>query len=313
MHIASDFKPGIFSHLLACIAIAGAALSPGLVHASDRFDPLLEEALARDLGIAPTRYAEYLRLERSAEQRSAAAKRSLGSSYAGDWIEHRRDSSFRHVIGTSSPDAKIAEQPGVELRRFRHSLEQLQRTFDAVDAVARKRANGADGSLDGVNAWYVDPRLNMVVVSFAVGSEKSAQDFIHAGGADTDIAQFVTFPGTPQTIVPIRDSASIASAKSEQAPIGAIVCRPRAQRGYDCGTITAKNVSVRYGGRGIVASLSQSDACADSADSGGAWTTLDGKRQGVTFGGQFDAGVTGNCWRPRHQRTTWFGRADPAP
>ncbi|MFY0524759.1 ricin-type beta-trefoil lectin domain protein [Archangium gephyra] len=76
-------------------------------------------------------------------------------------------------------------------------------------------------------------------------------------------------------------------AGSNEAPIGASICRSGSTTGWRCGVIQAKNVTVNYP-QGAVYGLTQSNACCEGGDSGGAWLSGD-QAQGVTSGG------AGNC------------------
>ncbi|MFY1653641.1 ricin-type beta-trefoil lectin domain protein [Solwaraspora sp. WMMB762] len=69
---------------------------------------------------------------------------------------------------------------------------------------------------------------------------------------------------------------------SQEAAVGAAVCRSGRTTGWRCGTITAKNVTVNYSGQ-LVYGLVASSACAQPGDSGGSF--LAGTQaQGVTSG-----------------------------
>ncbi|GAA1840387.1 ricin-type beta-trefoil lectin domain protein [Asanoa iriomotensis] len=76
-------------------------------------------------------------------------------------------------------------------------------------------------------------------------------------------------------------------AGSNEAPVGAGVCRSGRTTGWRCGTVQAKNVTVNYSGQ-LVYGLTSTTACAEGGDSGGAWLWGD-QAQGVTSGG------SGNC------------------
>ncbi|ACU35798.1 ricin-type beta-trefoil lectin domain protein [Actinosynnema pretiosum subsp. pretiosum] len=80
---------------------------------------------------------------------------------------------------------------------------------------------------------------------------------------------------------------NVVVAGSQEAGVGATICRSGRTTGWRCGTIQAKNVTVNYGGR-IVNGLVSTTACAEGGDSGGA--VLSGNQaQGVT------SGAGGNC------------------
>ncbi|WP_367129610.1 ricin-type beta-trefoil lectin domain protein [Saccharothrix sp. HUAS TT1] len=92
---------------------------------------------------------------------------------------------------------------------------------------------------------------------------------------------------TPTPYVNNYSGGSVAVAGSQEAGIGASVCRSGRTTGWRCGTIQAKNVTVNYSGR-LVHGLTSTTACAEGGDSGGAWLAGN-QAQGVTSGG------SGNC------------------
>lgn len=82
-------------------------------------------------------------------------------------------------------------------------------------------------------------------------------------------------------------SETVTVAGSQEAAVGASVCRSGSTTGWRCGTIQAKNQTVNYS-QGTVNGLTRTSACAEPGDSGGSW--LAGQQaQGVTSGG------SGNC------------------
>lgn len=90
---------------------------------------------------------------------------------------------------------------------------------------------------------------------------------------------------------------------TQEAAIGASICRSGRTTGYRCGTIVSRNASVNYG-NGRVSGLTQSTACAGRGDSGGSWISGGGQAQGVTSGGQLPAGRNDNC--SVDTPVTWF-------
>jgi streptogrisin C len=71
---------------------------------------------------------------------------------------------------------------------------------------------------------------------------------------------------------------------SQEAPIGAGICRSGATTGWHCGTVTSKNQTVNYA-EGQVHGLTFTSVCVEPGDSGGAYVALGGHAQGVTSGG----------------------------
>ncbi|MFJ2212251.1 S1 family peptidase [Streptomyces sp. NPDC101062] len=74
---------------------------------------------------------------------------------------------------------------------------------------------------------------------------------------------------------------------SNEAPIGASICRSGSTTHWRCGNVQAKNVTVNYA-QGAVYSMTQTSVCAEGGDSGGSYISGD-QAQGVTSGG------SGNC------------------
>ncbi|AXG77286.1 S1 family peptidase [Streptomyces paludis] len=75
---------------------------------------------------------------------------------------------------------------------------------------------------------------------------------------------------------------------SNEAPVGAYICRSGSTTKWRCGTLQGKNITVNYGSGRLVYSLTQTSACAEGGDSGGSFITGD-QAQGVT------SGASGNC------------------
>jgi streptogrisin C len=96
---------------------------------------------------------------------------------------------------------------------------------------------------------------------------------------------------TPTAVVATRapaNTGNVPVAGSEEAPVGAAICRTGSTTGTFCGRITALNSTVNYGGGDIVDGLTRTDVCAEPGDSGGSWISGN-QAQGVTSGG------SGNC------------------
>ncbi|QOC22393.1 S1 family peptidase [Wenzhouxiangella sp. AB-CW3] len=104
-------------------------------------------------------------------------------------------------------------------------------------------------------------------------------------------------------------NSTYAVTGSNEAPLGATVCRSGFRTGWRCGTLTRNNVTVNYGS-GPVHGLRESNACAGQGDSGGSWVAGGNQAQGVTSGGALGGDGT-NCGIPQNQRRTWFQRLNP--
>jgi streptogrisin C len=97
-----------------------------------------------------------------------------------------------------------------------------------------------------------------------------------------------------QALVNDFAGGTLPVAGSEEAPVGASICRSGSTTGLRCGVVQAKNVTVNYP-EGTVTGLTQTDVCAEGGDSGGSWLSGD-QAQGVTSGGSGDCTVGGTTF-----------------
>ncbi|WP_026122329.1 S1 family peptidase [Nocardiopsis halotolerans] len=81
---------------------------------------------------------------------------------------------------------------------------------------------------------------------------------------------------------------------TSQAPTGSAVCRSGSTTGWHCGTIQARNQTVRYP-QGTVYSLTRTNVCAEPGDSGGSFIS-GSQAQGVTSGGSGDCTYGGTTY-----------------
>jgi streptogrisin C len=91
----------------------------------------------------------------------------------------------------------------------------------------------------------------------------------------------------PRPIVNGYGQGNVTVRGSTEAAVGASVCRSGSTTGWRCGTIQAKNQTVRYA-QGTVFGLTRTSACAEGGDSGGSFISGN-QAQGMTSGG------SGNC------------------
>lgn len=92
---------------------------------------------------------------------------------------------------------------------------------------------------------------------------------------------------TPRPYVNNYAGGSVEVTGSQEAGIGASVCRSGRTTGWRCGTVQAKNATVNYSDGRTVYGLTSTTACAEGGDSGGAWMAGN-QAQGVTSGGSGD-------------------------
>jgi hypothetical protein len=81
---------------------------------------------------------------------------------------------------------------------------------------------------------------------------------------------------------------------SNEAPVGASICRSGSTTHWHCGTVLAKNETVNYS-QGAVHQLTKTSVCAEPGDSGGSFISGD-QAQGVTSGGWGNCSSGGETW-----------------
>ncbi|MFE6335935.1 S1 family peptidase [Streptomyces sp. NPDC057798] len=81
---------------------------------------------------------------------------------------------------------------------------------------------------------------------------------------------------------------------SNEAPVGASICRSGSTTRWHCGTVLAKNETVNYS-QGAVHQLTKTSVCAQPGDSGGSFISGD-QAQGVTSGGWGNCSSGGQTW-----------------
>lgn len=191
-------------------------LVTGAAVAADGLSTEMKRIMQRDLGLNSQQLDRYLQFERGAAAEVAAAKRALGGSYAGSWLERSADGSFRQVVATSGSGRALAARKGIELRRVRYSLSHLKDTMASLDHSSKSRIAGISKSLDGVQAWYVDEKTNSVVIDVLPGATDTAIDFVAASSADAGAVRFETSQGEQRTMAAI----TIAGGFEFSFPVG---------------------------------------------------------------------------------------------
>ncbi|MCX2925022.1 S1 family peptidase [Streptomyces sp. NEAU-W12] len=81
---------------------------------------------------------------------------------------------------------------------------------------------------------------------------------------------------------------------SNEAPVGASICRSGSTTHWHCGTLLAKNETVNYS-QGAVHQMTKTSVCAEGGDSGGSFISGD-QAQGVTSGGWGNCSSGGQTW-----------------
>jgi streptogrisin C len=111
---------------------------------------------------------------------------------------------------------------------------------------------------------------------------------------------------TPRGVVNRYDATTIPVRGSAEAAVGASICRSGSTSGFHCGTVQAKDSTVRYA-EGTVFGLTRTDVCAEPGDSGGSFISGD-QAQGVTSGGSGDCTSGGTTFfQPVNEILSTYG------
>ncbi|MEV4316980.1 S1 family peptidase [Actinocrispum sp. NPDC049592] len=169
--------------------------------------------------------------------------------------------------------------------------------IDATDEAPRPLIDVIGG-----NAYYINGNTRCSVGFPVTGGFVTAGHCGTTGASTTQPSgtfRGSSFPGndyawvqvaagnTPRGLVNNYSGGTVEVAGSQEAAVGAAVCRSGSTSGWHCGTIQARNASVTYP-QGTVSGLIRTNVCAEPGDSGG--SLLAGSQaQGVTSGG------SGNC------------------
>lgn len=257
------------------------------------------------------------RLQQAVESFNMAAEGPMARSLAGihSWGIDLRSN---RVVVVTSPD--VSSQ----------AVDFFARSAADLDLIDFRVSDHTPSTLANIVGGF---QYNGCSIGFAVtrGSTKGFVTAGHCGSVGTAVRingvtvgyfQRSNFPGADAAWANVRQSDTLynlvwvysgsstyAVTNSNQAPIGATVCRSGFRTGWRCGSITRSNVSVNYGS-GTVYGLRESNACAGQGDSGGSWVAGGNAAQGVTSGGALGNDGT-NCGIPQSQRRTWYQPLNP--
>ncbi|GAA4889697.1 S1 family peptidase [Saccharopolyspora cebuensis] len=206
---------------------------------------------------------------------------------------------------TTANTVVLTTKPGTaaEAERF---VEAAEVDGTAVDVVESEEAPRALADVIGGNAYYTGGGGRCSIGFSVQGGFVTAG---HCGSVGTSTSQpsgtvaGSSFPGndygfvrtsageTPRPLVNNYRGGTVGVSGSTESAVGSSICRSGSTTGWHCGTVEAKNQTVRYS-QGAVYGLTRTNVCAEPGDSGGSWLT-GSQAQGVTSGG------SGNC--------TWGG------
>ncbi|MDQ0426005.1 MULTISPECIES: S1 family peptidase [Cellulomonas] len=180
---------------------------------------------------------------------------------------------------------------------------------DAVTLTTSPDAPSTFADVIGGNAYYIN-QTSRCSVGFAVqGGFVTAGHCGRTGATTTSPSgtfRGSSFPGndyawvqvgsgdTPRGLVNNYAGGTVRVTGSQQAAVGAYVCRSGSTTGWRCGTVQAYNASVRYA-EGTVSGLIRTNVCAERGDSGGS-LVAGTQAQGVTSGGSGSCSTGGTTY-----------------
>ncbi|MDR7301570.1 S1 family peptidase [Haloactinomyces albus] len=249
------------------------------------------------------------------EVRAAGAKAELVDDSASvlntaadtlDGVERRAPTSISGWYVDPTSNSVVVTTAMGTAQRATEFIRSTDVDTTAVRVVESRESPRLFTDIIGGNAFYNKSGLRCSI-GFAVqggfitaghcgnrsdSTSRPAGTFAGSSFPHNDYA-YVTSSATPKPQVNDYRGGAVTVAGSREAPVGASVCRSGSTTGWHCGTIEAKNQTVRYE-TGTVSGLTRTDVCAEPGDSGGAF--LSGNQaQGVTSGGSGDCdrgGVT---------------------
>jgi hypothetical protein len=95
-------------------------------------------------------------------------------------------------------------------------------------------------------------------------------------------------------LVNLYNGGSLSVVGNLETPIGGVNCRSGAKTGWQCGVVTARNVTINYSA-GPTYGMMLSTACSGFGDSGGSVISPGGEAQGVHSGSYIPQGSDNNC------------------
>lgn len=108
----------------------------------------------------------------------------------------------------------------------------------------------------------------------------------------------ITVTSASAVSTPLVDRYSSGSDVTVTGPaassVGQAICRSGSTTGWRCGSVTALNQTVNYGGGDVIYGLTRTTACAQPGDSGGPYVSNPGTGTRVTARGLLSGG-SGNC------------------
>ncbi|RIV40783.1 S1 family peptidase [Micromonospora radicis] len=191
--------------------------------------------------------------------------------------------------GSESAGWRFVARAGVPRQAVRMATEAQPRLF--VDV------RGGEAYLNGAGRCSVG---FAVVGGFVTAGHcgRVGDRTTHFDGSPQGVFRASSFPGDDWAFVQVNSNTTVLPevtdfrggiarvAGSQEVPAGSSICRSGSTTGVRCGTVQARNATVRYP-EGLVSGLVRTNVCAEPGDSGGSWISGN-QAQGVTSGGSGD-------------------------
>ncbi|WP_285733587.1 S1 family peptidase [Nocardiopsis sp. ATB16-24] len=239
---------------------------------------------------------------------------SYGTEGLAEVVEDLNEASVQEGVLGWYPDVEsdtvvieVLEGSGADIDGL---IAEVGVEASAVQVVETDQAPQVYADIIGGMPFYSGS--SRCTIGFAATDGLGRRGFVtagHCGRAGTQVTvppdgvgvfQHSVFPGNDAAFVrevsnfTLRNLVSRYSSGAHQlvtgttqAPLGSAVCRSGITTGWRCGTIQARNQTIRYP-QGTVNGLTRTNVCAEPGDSGGPFVSGT-QAQGLTSGG------SGNC------------------
>ncbi|MBD8078773.1 RICIN domain-containing protein [Cellulosimicrobium arenosum] len=149
------------------------------------------DALERDLGLAEDEIVDRLTLDATTTAIEEHLSREVGDAYAGTWLPEGADAPVTAVTDAALVDE--VEDAGAVAVVVDHDLADLEQVKAQLDGTSAPEA---------VQAWYVDPTTNEVVVEST--DPAAAREFRDDAGAAADTVRIETVDDTYEVARDVR-------------------------------------------------------------------------------------------------------------
>ncbi|RZQ61067.1 trypsin-like serine protease [Amycolatopsis suaedae] len=281
-------------------AFAGAWLDPGADRLTVAVTDPATAARASAAGAAPRLVGRSQRELDETKRRLDSAAATVPRTVPGWYVDVRANTVtvLTHPAGREAA-RRFVESAGVDPATVRLTESDLEpRPLYDV-------RGGDEYGIDGRSLCSIGFSVNGGFVTAGHCGRVGSQT-VGANGVAQGTFQSSVFPGsdyayvavnsqwTPRGVVNRYNGTTVPVAGSQEAAVGAAVCRSGRTTGWRCGTILGKNESVTYP-EGTITGMTRTNACAEPGDSGGSWLTGQ-QGQGVTSGGSGDCTRGGTIW-----------------